>query len=340
MNRVLILLLIAVALLSACRRETRHHLTKGYDLVIYTTGTWSDGFLREAIPTFEAEHACRVYVEPFANIARLRRHLLSEREHPVADVIVGLDNSWSQIVLADSVLSPYRPQAFGAVPQRYIYDASWRQTPLCWAWLAFIYDSRSVPQPPQTMAQMTISNPLTPYIIVHPDSTTIGRALFDWTSGYFGYSGFDKFWQGMRGNVLTIESDWEKAYHRFLAGEASYVPGHATRPCYHEMSEASDRYRAFIPVEGGYRHIEALGIVRDCRHRALAENFVNFCLRADVQALLPTSQWTLPVRDGVGVPQCFDDAPTSEKDFGEPEPQQEVQRFLDRLWREWREAME
>ena len=340
MKRMFALTVILTILLVACHKETDRTRTAGYDLVVYATNTWSGGFLQEAAARFEQEHGRRVYVEPFANIARLRNRLLAERHHPVADVVVGLDNSWSDIFAADSLFAVARPREFSAIPQHLVFDATWRQIPLSQSWLAFIYDSRSVHEPPLTMGQMTISNPLTPYIIVNPDSTTLGRAMFCWTTGYFGYSGFDKFWGSMRGNVLTMENDWERAYHRFLAGEASFVLGHATRPCYHVTSEASHRYRAFIPMEGGYRHIEGMAMLKGCRHKAAAQEFIDYCLTAEVQAMLPTSQWTLPVREGVQAPPCFGEAPMAEIDYGLPEAQGRVKPWLDRLWREWRKAME
>lgn len=339
MKRLIVLAIALAALLLGCRNETAHTRTQGYDLVIYATSAWNEGFLREVIPKFEAEHSCRVYIEGFANIARLRNRLLQERAHTVADIVVGVDNSWQEIFAADTLFTPYRPREFSAVPEDLVYDNEWRQIPVSWAWLAFEYDSRSVPVPPMTLAQMTISNPLTPYIITDPDSTTTGRALFDWTSAYFGYSGFDKYWQSMAGNLLTIESDWTQAYHRFLAGEAAYVLAHATTPYQHVLGEASDRYRTFIPMEGGYRHIEGLGLVKGGRNRTTAEAFADFCLRADVQSLLPTAQWVMPVRNGASTPDVFAQAPTSESDMSDPERQADASRWIERLWKEWRKAI-
>jgi hypothetical protein len=75
----------------------------------------------------------------------------------------------------------YKPAEYSAIDAALVFDRQWRISPVAWAWLSILYDSRNVTDPPQTFAQMTISNPMTPYIVENPDSTALGRAMLRWT---------------------------------------------------------------------------------------------------------------------------------------------------------------
>jgi len=343
MKHLALFLALAALLLPAltsCHRDTRHSRTRGFGLVIYTTGEWADGFLAKVVPIFEQQHNCHVYVESDDNLGRLFKKLRSERHNPVADIVRGADNSGADVALRDSMFAAYKPAEYSAIDAALVFDRQWRISPVAWAWLSILYDSRNVTDPPQTFAQMTISNPMTPYIVENPDSTALGRAMLRWTGACIQKGGFETFWKSMRGNVLTVENDGEKAYHRFLSGEAALVPGLSTRPCYHLSEEFNDRYKAAIPLEGGYREVAGVGIVNHCRNLEMARKFVDFCVSIDGQELVPATQWMYPARGGIETPGCFADMPVAETDCSAPGRQAAVNQQLRALDDIWHKVME
>ena len=66
--------------------------------------------------------------------------------------------------------------------------------------------------------------------------------------------------------------------------------------------EGTDRSRVLTPEGEAYRQIEGAGIVRGSDQVDLAHAFLDYILSAEVQELIPPTNWMFPVNREAAVP--------------------------------------
>ena len=83
------------------------------------------------------------------------------------------------------------------------------------------------------------------------------------------------------------------------------VLSYTTSPAYHAIEEKTERYQAAAFEEGQYLQIEVAGVLKETAKLDLAKEFLAFLVSKEAQQILPTTNWTLPVRDDVDLPEAF-----------------------------------
>jgi thiamine transport system substrate-binding protein len=79
----------------------------------------------------------------------------------------------------------------------------------------------------------------------------------------------------------------------------------------------TNRYKAFIPEEGGFKEISFAGILDGSPNMFLARRFIDFMLTREFQAYLPTMHWRYPMISGITLPESFASIPIPENDLTE-----------------------
>jgi len=142
-------------------------------------------------------------------------------------------------------------------------------------------------------------------------------------------------WQRLAGHTVTVTKGWWESYEMFLNGEADYVLSYSTSPAYHEVAEQVTRYRAAHFAEGHVAQTEVGAITRTAQEPELARRFLAFMVSPEAQAIVPVTNWMLPVRNDVQLPAAFERLIDPERiGFSPSEMRDRRSEWL----REWRTA--
>jgi len=273
-------------------------------LTIYTyesfTPEWGPGPKIEA--GFEAVCECDLQFVGLEDGVAILNRLKLEGPSTGADIVLGLT--------ADLI-----PEAKGtgmfassgvdvshlSVPTAFEDDVF---VPYDYAYLAFVYDSEEITEPPTSLDDLVTGDPEVKIAIEDARTSTPGLGLMLWMKAIYGEEAADK-WAQLSERILTVTPGWSEAYGLFTGGEVPMVLSYTTSPAYHMIEEGTDRYQAAAFAEGHYLQIEVAAMLRTTERQALAKRFLAYLLTAEVQSLIPTTNWTLPVRDDIDMPDAF-----------------------------------
>ncbi len=287
-------------------------------LEIYlVTDQYSEEFWKKAISEFEELFQYRTSITKFDESRNLVQKLNNEKENPVADVLVGIDNVLLAEIQKDSILISYTPKNLKNVEKRFKPEGEHLLIPFCYKYLAFIYHPDMILEFPKTFGAMQDSRWNKKIIITDPRLTSSGFALLLWSLAAFNETGYRHFWRSLKENIFTISSNYNDASNLFLAKEAPVILSFSSFPFYLQENENIDGLKVFIPEEGGFCVSECTGIIKTSGKIDLAENFVEYLLSEDFQKKISKFKWMFPVHKNVELSLIFETALKPEKDLSE-----------------------
>lgn len=276
-------------------------------LTVYTYSSfvaeWGPGPALQ--PLFEAECGCTINWVSLEDGAALLSRLKLEGEQTEADVVLGLDTSLTAETAATGLIAPHElALADLKLP------VAWTDkdfVPYDYGYFAIVYDSQTLPNPPQSLAELTAPGDAPKIILMDPRTSTPGLGLMLWVKQIAG-DGAAEAWKNLARKTLTVTKGWSEAYGLFLKGEAPMVLSYTTSPAYHVMMENTDRYKAVNFAEGNYMQIEVAARLKTSHQPELAKQFLAFLTSHAAQEKIPTTNWMYPVVDlGDALPQAFRD---------------------------------
>ena len=176
--------------------------------------------------------------------------------------------------------------------------------PYDYSYLAFVYDTQTIKQPPQSLDDLVNGDPDVKIAIEDPRTSTPGLGLLLWMKDVYGEDAAAQ-WKKLSDRILTVTPGWSEAYGLFTSGEVPMVLSYTTSPAYHMVEENTDRYQAAHFSEGQYLQIEVAGMLKATDQPELARQFLAFMLTKDFQSIIPTTNWSYPAIDGVELPDAF-----------------------------------
>jgi thiamine transport system substrate-binding protein len=295
-------------------------------LTIYTYSSfvseWGPGPAIQ--PLFEAQCQCTIEWVSLEDGAALLSRLKLEGDKTPADIVLGLDTNLTTETAATGLIAPHD------------LDLSALKLPIAWkdadfvpydyGYFAIVYDSQTLPNPPQSLAELTTPGDGPKVILMDPRTSTPGLGLMLWVKQVLGDKAADA-WKNLAKKTLTVTKGWSEAYGLFLKGEAPMVLSYTTSPAYHIMMENTDRYKAVTFTEGNYLQVEVAARLKTSDQPELAKQFLAFLITKDAQEKLPTTNWMYPVIDlGDALPQVFRDTKVPEKALLMPSDEVAVNR--------------
>ena len=276
-------------------------------LTVYTYSSfvaeWGPGPALQ--PLFEAECGCTINWVSLEDGAALLSRLKLEGEQTEADVVLGLDTNLTAETAATGLIAPH-----GLELADLKLPVAWTDkdfVPYDYGYFAIVYDSQTLPNPPQSLAELTAPGEGPKIILMDPRTSTPGLGLMLWVKQVMG-DGAAAAWQNLARKTLTVTKGWSEAYGLFLKGEAPMVLSYTTSPAYHVMMENTDRYKAVNFAEGNYMQIEVAARLKTSHQPELAKQFLAFLTSHAAQEKIPTTNWMYPVVDlGDALPQAFRD---------------------------------
>ena len=319
MKKIYFIIIVLLALFGCHEKESIiDHEVKTDLLKIYINESLGDGLGPIIAAEFEKKYECSVIMEVIENETLLLQKLILEKENPQADIVIGIQSTSITNALATNLFVVYEPENIKNITDKsLLLDKRFRLIPYKYAYYAFLYDTTFIHTPPKTFGEMQSSIWRDKFILIDPQSSATGYGLLLWTLGVWGERGFEAFWDSISSNVLSIQPSLYEAYMSFQTGEAPFVLSYSTIPAYYIEIENSTQYQAYIPEEGGLKEIGFAGILQGSKNIYLARRFMEFMLTKDFQKHIPTTQWMLPVIDGIDLPEGFSSAPKPKIDLTE-----------------------
>lgn len=303
--KVYLLLIAAFTIISGCTGDDGFY-EDDYDILIYTHSEIYP-LASIIIPQFEGEYRCTVALEVFPEPEDVVEQLIQEKDEPRADVVLGIDNGSIVWLLHNRITNPYKPSGLDTIDEKLHFDRSYHFVPYCYGYLAFLYDTDVIQNPPENFGKLQDGSWSRHFLISDPRSSTNGLAFLLWSVSMFGELGYGHFWRSIKNNIFFVSPTWDQSYSMFIAQEAPFLLGHTTTVAYLIENKDTYRYSYFIPGEGAYMYTEGVGVIDGSGSLSLAKQFVDYMLSTEVQQYIPQTRWLYPVSERVELPASFKD---------------------------------
>ncbi len=272
------------------------------DLTVYTydsfNSEWGPGPKLEA--AFEKTCDCDLKLVAVEDGVSILNRLRVEGDKSKADVIMGIDDALLEETRATGLIAEH-DQPLDHLKAELKWDDK-QFVPFDYGYFAFIYDSSKISKPVTSLKELVESD--ASVIYQDPRTSTPGQGLMLWMKSVYGDQSAAA-WQQMAKHTVTVTKGWWEAYSMFLEGGSDYVLSYSTSPAYHVISENKDQYKAALFSEGHVAQVEVAAVLKSSQQPELAKQFVGFLTSAEAQAILPVTNWMLPVRDGIELPPVF-----------------------------------
>lgn len=307
-------------------------LAQSDTLTVYTYSSfntdWGPG--PQIASEFEAQCNCTVqYVSSEDGVTLLNRARL-EGSNTNADVILGIDDA---LIAEARGLDLFQPHGIDWDNVPLDADLEWNDNlfvPFDYGYFAWIYNTEEITEPAGSFEELLSSD--ASVIYMDPRTSTVGQGLLHWVQAIYGDDA-DDAWADLADQTVTVTSGWSEGYNMFLSGEADYVLSYTTSPAYHQVAEDDHRYRAARFSEGHVAQIEVAGVSAYTDQPDLAKSFVEFLVASEAQQILPVTNWMLPTRTGVELPDAFDELARPERIGFEPQTFADNRDEWLRAWR-------
>ncbi len=336
-SSILVLVLLLTSLLAQPVQEKPEVETeKTLTLYCYDafSSEWGSG--PTLIPLFEEKTGIKVDVVSTGDAVEMLNRAISEGDQCPADIVMGISDDTASAAYRSGLFASYDSPMLNDVDSSLLFDSEKRLLPFDYGAFAFVYDTQSTVPEPKSLDDLKDPIYKDKIILIDPRTSSVGLGLLLWTIEVYGEDGYLDWWRSVGENALTIADSWSSAYGLFTEGEAPIVISYTTSPVYHAMWENSTRYKALIFPEGHSQTIEGIGIMKNSKHRAEAEAFVDFILsEGQVETAVANSMY--PVSSKVVLPEEYKYAPVPEKLLRiEAET---ISANLERWTDEWTKAM-
>ena len=235
------------------------------------------------------------------------------KDHPLGDVLYGVDNTFLSRALAAGIFEAYRSPALDNVPASYVLDARQRVTPIDRADVC-VNDDKQWFADHRIRAPKTLEDLAKPayrglLVVENPATSSTGLAFLLATVAHFGNKGWPAYWSRLRANDVKVVDGWDQAwYDSFTAGsdhgDRPLVASYASSPPA-TVSKKTGKAQAGTLLATCFRQIELAGVLKGTAHRSAARALVDFMLSKAFQQDMPDQMYVFPVVAGAKLPPDF-----------------------------------
>jgi thiamine transport system substrate-binding protein len=272
---------------------------------------------KDVLALFTRDTGFKVKVLRSGDAGKLVSTAVVAKDHPVADAMFGVDNTFLTRALDENLFSPYTARGLGAVPTKYQLDrVQHRVTPIdsgevCvnddLAW--FGHDGH--PPAPTSLADLAKPEYKKLLVVENPATSSPGLAFLLSTVSAFG-DGWHDYWKSLRSNGVRVVDGWDEAYQTdFTAGGASgdrpLVVSYATDPAADVVFSDGKKKTPTVGVVPGtcFSQVEFAGVLNGAKNPQGAQALVDFMLTRNYQEGLPLQMYVYPVGKGTKLPAVF-----------------------------------
>ncbi|MHA1886511.1 MAG: thiamine ABC transporter substrate-binding protein [Promethearchaeota archaeon] len=257
--------------------------------------------------------------------------LLGEKDNPVADVVIGLDNSLVFEAKQHGLLTPYSSPVLENISVSLIdnLDPEHYLLPYDYGIIAFNYDSlrintSTVPSLTNLTLNDLIRLDLIKNLVVEdPTLSSPGLGFLLWTIAVFGdpslnFTGilgedWRDWWQAAAPD-LRVAPSWGAAFDIYYDANENrpIMVSYGTSPAYTVCQGWGDDLKAFLSHENNsanaWLQIEGIALVQNGPHALQGQDFIDWFLGEELQSQIPENNWMYPANTQVQISSCFAEA--------------------------------
>lgn len=291
----------------------------GRKLTVMTHDSFSAS--QEVIDKFQAQCGCTVTFLKSGDAGLALNKAILSKDHPLADVFYGVDNTFLGRALQAGIFQPYNSAMLAQVPADLKLDETNNLLPVDFGHVNLNYDKAYFTAKkltvPQSLRDLTKPDYKGLLVVENPATSSPGLAFLLTTVAVFGekssYTYLD-FWRDLRQNDVRVVDGWENAYNQQFSagpgkGERPIVVSYATSPAaevYYANPQPSEAPTGnIVPSGESFRQVEFVGILKGTANPDLARMWVDFMLGPTFQADIPLQMWVYPSRADTPLPDVF-----------------------------------
>ena len=254
-----------------------------------------------------------------------------EKDNPVADVLIGVDNVLIHSAKKENLLQQYNSPELVNISSDLIdnLDSEKYVLPYDFGIISFYYDMNRInsttnPEITNITLEEIIENDLDKKLIVEdPMLSSTGLGFLLWTIAVYGdpeinFSGilnqdWRNWWKATKDD-LRIAPSWGAAFSEWYEGEEnrSIMVSYGTSPAYSACLYDDTSQGAFLSHENGtenaWLQIEGIGLVNNAPHEELAKDFIDWFLSKELQDNIAENNWMYPANEYAEISSTFNEA--------------------------------
>ncbi len=282
---------------------------KSKELIVYTydsfSGEWGPG--PEIARLFKEKTGITVTYKDCQDGVEVLTKAILEKNNPVADVLIGLDNNLAQQAEDTDLFLEYKPSNASVLIKGMsdeLNGKKWILTPYDYSHFAFIYNTQSDVPAPTCLEDLTKDIYKKKVILMDSRTSTVGLGFDCWVKAVYGDKSSD-YMSRLEKSVLTVSPGWSVGYGMFTDGEAPLVISYTTSPAYHVEYGEGDQFKALEFSDGHVMQVEGAAILKSSKNVAGAKKFIDFLISEDAQNIIPLTQWMFPINKNVKLPDSY-----------------------------------
>lgn len=314
MKRATILTVAAVFALIGSACSNQDTAPDAIVLMTHESFAVSEGVLEQ----FTAETGISITVLRSADAGTMVSQAILTKDHPVADVMYGIDNTFLSRAIDEDLFIPHRATSIDSVPAS-MRDGQDTVTPIDFGDVCLNVDpvglaDRGIDAPAR-LADLAESGYTGTLVVEDPSTSSPGLAFLLATIATFGEDGdypWQAYWQDLVANDVRIVSGWDQAYYGEFsggsgAGERPIVVSYATSPAAEVFFGDLDAAPTAIIDDGCFRQIEYAGVLAGTGAEVAAGLLVDFLLDRTFQEDIPLNMFVFPANREASLPDLFVD---------------------------------
>ena len=268
---------------------------------------------------------------------------------PTADVIFGVDNTLVTRALEAEMFEAYAaPDAESLRPELAEQTFEGRVTPIDFGDVCINIDDTWFEAegiaPPTTLDDLADPQYADLLVVQDPGTSSPGLAFLLSTVSRYD-EGWTDYWQRLLDNGVKVAGSWSDAYYGDFTfgggGDRPIVVSYATSPpaeIVYAEGEPPETPSTSVMTDGCYRQIEYAGILAGTDELQAAQQVIDWLLSPEVQADIPLNMFVFPARDGIALPEVFEEfAP--QVDDAEQLPSDFIAQNVNDLLAQWGSVM-
>ncbi|MCG3260535.1 MAG: thiamine ABC transporter substrate-binding protein [Candidatus Heimdallarchaeota archaeon] len=342
MRKVFTLCLVFIMLITSVCSESKalNHAVEDYSLVIYTYDSLLADPGYDFISGFSnysgiLEEDIQVILLSDANSIVTQAAL--EKDNPVADVLIGIDNVLIYTAKEEEILQPYDSPALSNISQTIIdnLDSEKYVLPYDMGIIALWHSVNRINTTTNPeLANLTLQDILDydldkKLVVQNPNFSSPGLGFLLWTIAVYGDAniGFEgllgqnwRDWWKEAKKDLRIVSSWGDAFSIYYTEEENrpMMVSYGTSPAYdvchpiYGVGDGNPPPSAAIlsheqNLENAWLQIEGIGLVNNSPHPDAGKQFIDWFLSKELQDNIPLNNWMYPVHENATISSCFID---------------------------------
>ena len=287
MRRIFALLTVALSLgLSACTNNTVAKIT----LVAHDSFVMSDELIAEHKKTVGPQ----LKIIRAGDVGELTGKLVLTKDAPIADVVYGIDNTFSSVIGDNNVLDESTLVPINFADICFNVDIQY-----------FKEKNLAIPDHWKELIQPKYKN-LT--VIENPNLSSTGLGFL--VSTFAAFSSENEttaWWKSFKSNGVKVAASWEDAYYTDFSGSAGkgkypVVLSYSSSPA--DEVDGNGNAKTVALRKDCFRQIEYAGVLPYSNYQA-GEALINFMLGKSFQEALPTAMYVYPIDETVALPESW-----------------------------------